>query len=225
MSETVRQRAPRKDQQRNREALVAAAFEVFAERGIDAPLDAVAKRAGVSGATLYRHFPDRRALIQTVLLANLARHREILTEAMEMQTGWAGLRHYLTWLWEEQRRNVSYLSALREISAGENHEVDRLRVLTMQAFAELTRRAKAEGVVREDRSTEDLLLLIYLNEQLDGLPKDEALAASHRFLRLALTSLVTNPDDLELDEPAHVDPMRRNILHRLAGHPPGKLFT
>ena len=45
----------------NRRALVAAALEVFAEGGIDAPLSAVAKRARVGQGSLYRHFPDRVA--------------------------------------------------------------------------------------------------------------------------------------------------------------------
>ncbi|GGM16828.1 TetR family transcriptional regulator [Streptomyces fumigatiscleroticus] len=56
----------RADARRNREALVAAASEVFAERGPHAPLDVIARRAGVGNATLYRHFPTRRDLLVAV---------------------------------------------------------------------------------------------------------------------------------------------------------------
>ncbi|QMU78711.1 TetR/AcrR family transcriptional regulator [Streptacidiphilus sp. PB12-B1b] len=59
----------RADATRNRERIVAAAQEVFVEFGPDAPLDEIARRAGVGNATLYRHFPDRRELSRSVVLS------------------------------------------------------------------------------------------------------------------------------------------------------------
>lgn len=56
----------------NRAALIAAARAVFDERGADAPLSAVAKRAGVGQGSLYRHFPSRYALALAVLEENMA---------------------------------------------------------------------------------------------------------------------------------------------------------
>ena len=56
----------------NRAALVAAAREVFADQGVDGPISAVAKRARVGQASLYRHFPTREALAFAVFDANLA---------------------------------------------------------------------------------------------------------------------------------------------------------
>ena len=61
-----RTRARRADAQRNRGLLLAAAKDVFAERGVDAPLDDIARRAGVGNATMYRHFPTRSDLIVAV---------------------------------------------------------------------------------------------------------------------------------------------------------------
>ncbi|WP_062132264.1 TetR/AcrR family transcriptional regulator [Demequina aestuarii] len=55
----------------NRAALVAAARTVFDERGVDAPLSAVAKLAGVGQGSLYRHFPDRISLTVAVFEENL----------------------------------------------------------------------------------------------------------------------------------------------------------
>jgi AcrR family transcriptional regulator len=60
---------PRADAARNRERIVAAAREAFVVHGADAPLDEIARRAGVGNATLYRHFPDRRTLVHGVVLA------------------------------------------------------------------------------------------------------------------------------------------------------------
>lgn len=66
-SETPARRRPRADARRNREALLAAADEVFAAGGAEAPLEHVARRAGVGVGTLYGHFPTRRALIAALL--------------------------------------------------------------------------------------------------------------------------------------------------------------
>jgi AcrR family transcriptional regulator len=60
------QRSLRTDARRNRDALVAAAAAVFEESGPDAPLDVVARRAGLGNATLYRHFPTRADLLVAV---------------------------------------------------------------------------------------------------------------------------------------------------------------
>ncbi|MDN3029661.1 helix-turn-helix domain-containing protein [Streptomyces sp. S.PB5] len=59
-------RPARKDAARNHDAIVVAAREEFAEHGDDASLKAIARRAGVGIATLYRHFPSRAALLETV---------------------------------------------------------------------------------------------------------------------------------------------------------------
>jgi AcrR family transcriptional regulator len=71
-------RPMRADARRNGELLIATARAVFAEKGAEAPLDEIAKRAGVGAGTLYRHFPNREALVEAVYrdevnqLANLA---------------------------------------------------------------------------------------------------------------------------------------------------------
>ena len=57
----------RADARQNRERMLAAAEDLFAERGVDTSLDAVAKRAKVGSATLYRRFPSRDALLAAML--------------------------------------------------------------------------------------------------------------------------------------------------------------
>ncbi|WP_322749750.1 MULTISPECIES: helix-turn-helix domain-containing protein [unclassified Frankia] len=54
-----RERILRRDAQRNRDLIILAARDVFAEHGVDASLEAVARRAGVAIGTVYRHFPTR----------------------------------------------------------------------------------------------------------------------------------------------------------------------
>lgn len=66
MAQAGPERSLRADARRNRELLLAAAREVFGEHGADAPLDEVARRAGIGNATMYRHFPTRRELLIAV---------------------------------------------------------------------------------------------------------------------------------------------------------------
>ncbi|MFJ7134483.1 TetR/AcrR family transcriptional regulator [Streptomyces fungicidicus] len=78
----------------NREALVAAAREIFAAHGLDAPLSAIARRAGVGQGVLYRHFPDRDAVATAVLEENV---REVEQAAAARGATPDGVLGVLTW--------------------------------------------------------------------------------------------------------------------------------
>jgi AcrR family transcriptional regulator len=207
---------PRADQMRNRQALLEAARELFAERGLDVPLDDIAKRAGLGNATLYRHFSDRRGLIIEVVLGNLSRHEHALTEALAEESGWTGLTNFLTWLFTEQVKEVDHLGALRAIPAGEDADVDSLRRRTLSGFEQLIARAKAEGAFRADRWAEDIFLMLFLNEQLARLGETPPRAASQRFLVLTLASVSTG--DAYPVEPSPLEPPEILILRRTLGH-------
>ncbi|MFV2173825.1 TetR family transcriptional regulator [Actinomadura sp. LOL_016] len=86
--------AGRKAAARNRSALVAAAREIYAEHGLDAPLSAIARRAGVSQGVLYRHFPDRADVATAVLEENV---RQIELAAAAGGATLAGVLGVLTW--------------------------------------------------------------------------------------------------------------------------------
>ncbi|WP_437022341.1 TetR/AcrR family transcriptional regulator [Streptomyces sp. enrichment culture] len=91
---------------RNRAALIAAAREIYAEHGLDAPFSAVARRAGVGQGVLYRHFPDRAALATAVLEENV---RQIEKAAQE--TDLAGLLGVVTWHLTESAAFIGVLHA------------------------------------------------------------------------------------------------------------------
>ena len=75
----------RADAQRNRDKIVAAARDCFAEAGLDAQMEDVARRAGVGVGTVYRHFPTKDALVRALIVAQMeamtARAPEFLAEA------------------------------------------------------------------------------------------------------------------------------------------------
>lgn len=77
----------RADAKRNRDKLVEVAHQVFRERGMDAPLDEIAKRAGVGPGTLYRHFPTREALHDAVMQAWLDQVYEYADKAIAHEGG------------------------------------------------------------------------------------------------------------------------------------------
>ncbi|MFF5563211.1 TetR/AcrR family transcriptional regulator [Streptomyces sp. NPDC012623] len=79
---------------RNRAALVAAAREIYARYGLDAPLSAIARRAGVGQGVLYRHFPDRAAVAAAVLEENV---QQVEQAAAAPGATPAGVLGVLTW--------------------------------------------------------------------------------------------------------------------------------
>src|SRR5882757_11505410 len=81
----------RADARRNRELLVAAAREVFAARGLDAPLDEIARRAGVSIGTLYNRFPSRVDLVDAALTEPVEASVRIAERALANPDPWQGL--------------------------------------------------------------------------------------------------------------------------------------
>ncbi|OLT25431.1 TetR family transcriptional regulator [Actinomadura sp. CNU-125] len=91
---------------RNRAALVAAAREIYAEYGLDAPLSAIARRAGVGQGVLYRHFPERADVATAVLEENV---RQVEEAAAAEGATLAGVLGVLTWSLTESAAFISLL--------------------------------------------------------------------------------------------------------------------
>ncbi len=87
----------RADAKRNRDRIVDVAREVFREKGYDAPLDEVARRAGVGAGTLYRHFPTRDALLDAIMQSWVDR----VNEATEKTLAFEGSDRDLLVAWLE----------------------------------------------------------------------------------------------------------------------------
>jgi AcrR family transcriptional regulator len=86
----------RADARRNLEQILRAARDVFVELGPDAPLEEIARRAGVGIATLYRRFPERRALMRAVALDVLSHVAEEARAALaEEPTPFQALARYM----------------------------------------------------------------------------------------------------------------------------------
>ncbi|MCD0484245.1 TetR/AcrR family transcriptional regulator; helix-turn-helix transcriptional regulator [Streptacidiphilus sp. ASG 303] len=146
----------RRDARRNRERLTAAAAEVFAEQGLDAPLDEIARRAGVGNATLYRHFPDRAALVGAVFRGVLADTARAGEEARRSEDAWAGLTAYLERIFAglaaDRGANDLMTTGIPGVAA-----LEVLHAENRETVSLLAARAQAQGAMRDDVNAEDLL--------------------------------------------------------------------
>jgi AcrR family transcriptional regulator len=84
----------RRDAQRNRDAIIEAARQLFCDHGLEAPLEQIARQAGVGIATLYRRFPSRAALLDAVLTDNLQAHIAAAEHALATDDPWQGFASY-----------------------------------------------------------------------------------------------------------------------------------
>ncbi|MER6111071.1 TetR/AcrR family transcriptional regulator [Streptomyces hirsutus] len=119
---------------RNRAALVAAAREIYAEHGLDAPLSAIARRAGVGQGVLYRHFPDRAAVTTAVLEENV---REVEQAAAAEDATFAGVLGVLTWHLKESAAFIGLLHA----DGSDRHSGVRAHALALSRRVERALRA------------------------------------------------------------------------------------
>ncbi len=152
MSTTHPTKPIRKDSARNRELLVEAARVVFAERGLDATLDDVARQAGVGTGTAYRHFANKQELAAEVLLQSERQLVDDANAALEIADPWQALETFFETSCARQAVNRGLHQAL---ISPVPHQKSPLREELVVAVIELFRRAKVAGVIRPDVEATD----------------------------------------------------------------------
>jgi AcrR family transcriptional regulator len=176
----------RRDAQRNREAILAAARELFAECA-DVPLYEVARRAGVGQATLYRNFPDRRDLAAALLLDEMQHTEQLAAEhASDPDAFFVLLRSVVDTV--ARFRTLGEL-AREDSCLGSALHSRRLRL--RELLKEPLRAAKAAGTVRCDVTIDDVFLVVLMVKgAIDGADDPVArVAAAGRALALLLDGL------------------------------------
>src|SRR4051794_17057017 len=102
----------RADAERNRARILAAAAEVFAERGLDASLDDIAAHAGVGIGTVYRRFPDKDALIDALFEDKIDQAVALADEALEIEDPWEGFTTFMRGMCRMQAQDRGFKDAL-----------------------------------------------------------------------------------------------------------------
>ncbi len=163
----------RADAARNRELLLAAAADEFAERGLEASVADIARRAGVGKGTVFRHFPTKDDLIAAIILDRIDALDAVGERLLEAADPGAALLEFLTVAaHQRQQRDLSFLQG-----AGErNPEVARVRARLFQTVHVLVGRAHEHGAVRTDVTGADVILLMcapnYVTSYLPDAPPD-----------------------------------------------------
>jgi AcrR family transcriptional regulator len=154
--------ALRADARRNRERIIVAAQEVFAQRGLDVPVEDIARHAGVGVATLYRRFPARGDLIAGAFEAKMAAYADAVTQALADPDPWAGFCSYIEQVCAMQAADQGFADVLTmTFPMARQFQAERDRAY--QGFAELAGRAQAAGKLRADFVPEDLVILLMAN--------------------------------------------------------------
>lgn len=183
-------RALRADARDNQRRLLEAARDVFIERGPAAPLDEIARRAGTGIATLYRRFPDRRALIRAVVLDGLERTiEEARQAAREEADPFRALARYMHRAVDV--RTAAVIPALLGEIPFDDEEIRRAREtgpVTLQALVDAAHRA---GSLRPDVTSGDIgMLVVRMSRPLPGgFPPEVNDSLSHRHLDLVIDGL------------------------------------
>jgi AcrR family transcriptional regulator len=152
----------RRDAARNRQRILDAAQQVFSEQGVNAPIEDIAKRAGVGVATLYRRFPNRPDLIACAFATKMQAYAEATEQALAAQDPWDGFCWFVERVCQMQADDHGLADVLT-MTFPMSPQFRELNDRAYVRFATLVRRAKRTGRLREDFTTEDLPLILMAN--------------------------------------------------------------
>ncbi len=150
----------RRDAQRNRERILAAARTLLARDGVDASVEDVTREAGVGMGTLYRHFPTKEELVDAVLGDAFTEIVRFAEEAVAEEDAWLGFTRFL----EQALAQHALNRGLKDVLA--TSELGRKRAEAMRArmrplLRELIGRAQAQGTLRPDFTPEDVPMVFW----------------------------------------------------------------
>jgi AcrR family transcriptional regulator len=180
----------RRDAELNRRRLIAAAHEVFRERGLSATLDDVARHAGVGVGTAYRRFANKEELVDALFDDMIDQVARLAAEAAADPDAWRGLTTSLEKVCELQ----AFDRGLRDVMLGTGRGPQRQALVARRvkpAVDALVARAKEQGTLRPDAEPWDLpmiqLMVAAVTDQT-GHPD-----LWRRYLRLVLDGLRVQP--------------------------------
>ncbi|QFS90808.1 HTH-type transcriptional repressor KstR2 [Mycobacterium sp. THAF192] len=147
----------RADAARNRESLLAAAEQEFAERGLSASVADIARRAGVAKGTVFRHFATKEDLIASIVCAHIAALTEAARRLSDAADPGTALLEFLTIAADQrQQHDLTFLQSASE----SDPRVSEVRDELHSALGTLVGRAHQSGAIRSDVTETDVFLLM-----------------------------------------------------------------
>lgn len=199
----------RADAERNRERIVSAAADLFAERGFAVPLEEVARAAKVGVATLYRRFPTRAELAVAVFERNMAAYTDAVDRALADPSAGAGFRRLIGELCALQAADPGR-RAMLTTAFPPSSLIEQTVSEAVEKVRALLERAQAEGAVRADVGVGDVVVLLLANAGVLEATGTHAPHAWRRFAVLMLDALCTGPESA-LPEPTPPEDLRRSV--------------
>ncbi|MGI8647355.1 MAG: TetR/AcrR family transcriptional regulator [Mycobacteriales bacterium] len=152
------ERSMRADARRNRERVLGAAREAFAEEGADVQMDTVAHRAGVGVGTLYRHFPTKHALITEIIRQWLVDRIAIAHQARAIDDPSAALRFVIQQSAKNFYEHAGLRNAFAEVNGATMCEAESAAL--RESLETVIRRAQGAGVIRANIDVNGFLSLL-----------------------------------------------------------------
>lgn len=188
MAIPVTVRPLRRDAERNLERVLVAAREAFAEHGMDASVEEVARRAGVGIGTVYRRFPTKADLVDAVFEASIADLSTIAREALELADPWDGFCMFLERALELNAAN----RGLHAVLATNEHGRERIAAARRKMrplVGRVIARAQEQGTLRPDFRPQDLSLIFMSAGRVVEMTADVAPEMWRRLLGLLIDGL------------------------------------
>lgn len=183
----------RSDARDNRARILDAARAVFGEEGLSAPMREVARQADVGPATLYRHFPTKRALIVETFAAQRRACHGAVRDALADPDPWHGFRSLIERICELHAHSRGFADAFMT-AYPETMDFAADRERTVRAVAELARRTQRTGHLRPDFVVDDLILMLTAHQGLQHTPRAARLTASRRYAAYVIQAFHSTPE-------------------------------
>lgn len=177
----------RADARRNRERVLEAAEAVFAESGIKAPVEEVARRAGVGVGTVCRNFPTKQALVEAVVGAMYETLLYEAEAALSDPDPAHAFERFVVGLSEFQTRHRALADQMANETTLASAAEPRDKLL--RAVSELVARAQAAGAIRADIGPGDVSMLFSGVAHATAVAGDFQPVLRERFVRIILDGL------------------------------------
>jgi AcrR family transcriptional regulator len=211
----------RVDAERNRQRVITAAREVFAESGLEVKIEEIARRAGVGVGTLYRRYPTRADLIAAAFETKMSAYAEAARQALADPDPWHGFCTYVEQICAMQAGDRGFTTVLTmTFPTAKQFEAARDRAFA--DFKTLVDRAKAAGKLRADFVTEDMPMFLMANAGVLTATADAAPQAWRRLVGYLLQACAA-PTAQPLPEPPAPRQMYKAMLRTTRdqrGRPP-----
>jgi AcrR family transcriptional regulator len=184
----------RADAERNRQRILDAAREVFAERGLDVTLDEIARHAGVGTGTAYRRFPNKHVLIEALMVERIEVLEQIAHECLEDPDPWRGLAAYLERSLAQQAADRGLKEVLFSPDVS-RERVGEARQRLRPVVGRLVERAVEAGVVRGDMALTDMPLINFMLGTIVDIGRGVEPDLYKRYLAIVLDGLRPRRDE------------------------------